>query len=107
MRTKTRGSLEQFSARFSPNTISKWTAIIEAWDDDPTQPNPYADARSSKYSRDDGGWWTNQSVGTTFADVRLALAAEDLQGIASGSLPPHQMSSGKFLQMGMDIEDQQ
>jgi hypothetical protein len=39
--------------------------------------------------------------------IHLALAAEDLQGIASGSLPPHQMLSGKFLQMEMDIEDQQ
>jgi hypothetical protein len=49
----------------------------------------------------------DQSAETTISDVRLTLAEEDLQSIASGSLPPHQMTPGRFLQMGLDIEEQQ
>jgi hypothetical protein len=40
-------------------------------------------------------------------DVRLELAEEDLRVIASGSIPEHQISPSKFIQMGLDIEEQQ
>ena len=41
MSAKHEGFLTRFTARFSPEVIEKWSAMIDAWDADQTKPNPY------------------------------------------------------------------
>jgi hypothetical protein len=57
MRSKTKAALGHFSARFSHETISEWTAMTEAWDDDNKSPNPYANKQNSQYSHNDSDQW--------------------------------------------------
>ena len=44
MKAKHNRLLAQFSAKLPAELISKWRAMIEAWEQDPTNPNPYDEA---------------------------------------------------------------
>jgi hypothetical protein len=33
--------LARFTAKFAPDVIEKWTRMVELWDEDHSQPNPY------------------------------------------------------------------
>jgi hypothetical protein len=41
MKAKHNRLLAQFSAKFPAELISKWKIMIEAWEQDPMNPNPY------------------------------------------------------------------
>ena len=41
MKTKHRSLLNRFTVKLSPDTVEKWTAMIDSWDEDHTRPNPY------------------------------------------------------------------
>lgn len=41
MQAKHTLSFDQLTATFRPSLIKKWTAMVAAWEADPTQPNPY------------------------------------------------------------------
>jgi hypothetical protein len=43
--------LEDFSAEFPPEVIQRWTKNIEAWNADPSNPNPYEDVESGMMLR--------------------------------------------------------
>ena len=40
--------LEDFSAEFPPEVIQRWSRDIEAWNEDPSNRNPYEDAETGK-----------------------------------------------------------
>jgi hypothetical protein len=39
----------QFSATFTPETVTKWEAMVAAWNKNPRAPNPYKEPPSGKY----------------------------------------------------------
>jgi hypothetical protein len=41
MKAKHNRLLAQFSAKLPSEVISKWRMMIEAWEQDPANPNPY------------------------------------------------------------------
>ena len=41
MAAKQRKIYEDYSANFTPAVLSQWQAMVDAWDADPTQPDPY------------------------------------------------------------------
>jgi hypothetical protein len=41
MRIKHGNLLARFTAKFTPEVIERWTRMVEAWDQDHSQPNPY------------------------------------------------------------------
>jgi len=41
MQAKHEEIFEKFSARFDETLIEKWKKIVEAWEADPSKPNPY------------------------------------------------------------------
>jgi hypothetical protein len=43
--------LEDFSAEFPPEVIQRWTKDIEAWNADPSKPNPYEDVEMGMWAR--------------------------------------------------------
>ncbi|KAH9911955.1 uncharacterized protein BXZ73DRAFT_56696 [Epithele typhae] len=72
--------------------VSQWEADLEAWQDDPTSaPDPYEEPRPT----------------VTLKAVRLQIAEEEAIERRNGSLPPHEVSPGVFLQVGLDLEEQQ
>ena len=100
--------LERFSAQFLPEQIETWEGMIAAWEQDQDQPNPFAEPD------------VGESVfpvlfklaliitlALTMAQLRLELAEEELAEISAGSSPLHGVSLNVFLQLGLDLEEQQ
>ncbi|KAG1787040.1 hypothetical protein EV424DRAFT_1476780 [Suillus variegatus] len=73
--------------------LDQWRTQVEAWEDDPLQPNPFE---------------RNADV-ITLASVRLALAKEDEMEIQSGScLALHEdCSPSVLISSGLELEEQQ
>ena len=41
MRIRQEKAFEDYSATFDPSVVSEWEAMVEAWNVDPDQPDPY------------------------------------------------------------------
>ena len=40
--------LDEFSVEFPPDVISQWVEMIEAWNADPSRPNPYEEIENGE-----------------------------------------------------------
>ncbi|EMD32481.1 hypothetical protein CERSUDRAFT_58620 [Gelatoporia subvermispora B] len=80
---------EALSAALSPELVSKWTTDIEAWEKDPSKPNPFV-ATQKKLS---------------IAAVRLQLAEEEKAASAGQtlSLDP-KISPSRLISIGFELE---
>ncbi|KAA1478735.1 hypothetical protein DENSPDRAFT_788366 [Dentipellis sp. KUC8613] len=76
---------------FPPAVIERWDQMIMAWDADKSQPNPYDEPVQE----------------TTLADVRLEISTEEAREASQGVVSLHEMTSGTFLSVGLDLQDQQ
>ncbi|KDR65963.1 hypothetical protein GALMADRAFT_232763 [Galerina marginata CBS 339.88] len=91
MSTRHTEIFEKFSATFPPQTVARWTRMVERWEADPKASNPYDEPEEA----------------TMLHDVRLELAQNKTLQLAAGYIPPHKVSMMGFFTMGFDIEDQQ
>jgi len=100
--------LAQFTEQFDQDVIDRWTAAIEAWDQDLTKPNPYEETEKGVV------FWFGfycqlylLLLASSMAAVRLELAEQELIKASRGTLPLHDVSLNNFLQMGLELEEQQ
>ncbi|KAI0644979.1 hypothetical protein C8Q79DRAFT_1001590 [Trametes meyenii] len=92
MAEKQRGLFNEFSATFSQDTVKEWTRLVELWCANPTAvPDPFEEPQSN-ISRD---------------KVRLELAKEDADPAMLQSLPQLDMTPSVFIQVGLELEEQQ
>ncbi|KAF9554491.1 hypothetical protein CPC08DRAFT_737663 [Agrocybe pediades] len=91
MRKKQTEIYNRMASTFTPATISKWEAMVAAWEANPKAPNPYSEAKTT----------------TTLNDVRLLLAQEDANQAQLGQLPRHKISPTTLLLTGFELEDSQ
>lgn len=49
MRDKHRNIFRQFSATFREDTVQKWQKMVKEWNDDHSQPNPYAEPQCGMF----------------------------------------------------------
>ncbi|TBU37904.1 hypothetical protein BD309DRAFT_875464, partial [Dichomitus squalens] len=91
MRIKQDKAFEDYNATFDADVVRTWEAMVEAWNEGPDQPDPYEEPI--------------KSVST--ATVKLELAQEEEKEAAQGLLPEHEVTPGVFLQVGLELEDQQ
>ncbi|KAI0743720.1 hypothetical protein C8Q80DRAFT_1122131 [Daedaleopsis nitida] len=82
---------QEYTANFPADVILKWTNMINAWEKDPTRPDPYEEP----------------IIKTTLNQVRLELAQEEARDAQQGIISPHKMSQSVFLQTGIELEEQQ
>ncbi|TDL13658.1 hypothetical protein BD410DRAFT_735054 [Rickenella mellea] len=83
---------EDFTARMEPNDVAEWTATVEAWEADTSQPNPYV----------------AESKGISEASVRLQLAQEEAEATeAEPNSAARHVTASAFLAEGLAIEEQQ
>jgi hypothetical protein len=108
MKVKKEAAHARFTAGFAPEVIDKWTAMVEAWDSDPQKPNPYEEVGKGSFS------WLSIChllllfvLASTMAQVRHELAEEELVKARQGVGPIHDVSPNKFLQAGLELEEQQ
>ncbi|TDL15288.1 hypothetical protein BD410DRAFT_732930, partial [Rickenella mellea] len=72
--------------------LEKWRAMVEAWNADHTNPDPYSLPTTEK---------------NTFAKVRLELARQETDDTAAGIVSAHETSASTFLSSGLELEEQQ
>ncbi|KAI0045474.1 hypothetical protein FA95DRAFT_1473414, partial [Auriscalpium vulgare] len=72
-------------------TQDEWIAMMRAYEDDKTAPNPYEEP----------------VVAMSLVDVRLELAEEEAREAALGQLSPHETTASMFLTIGFELEEQQ
>ncbi|KAF8145475.1 hypothetical protein K438DRAFT_1630027 [Mycena galopus ATCC 62051] len=85
-----RDSLATFTDHQAEHTPT-WKTMVEAFEADDTQPNPYELPKS----------------GATENDVQLELVHEEVADEERGVLPIHNLSPSAFVLAGLDLEEQQ
>jgi len=108
MKTKHRSLLNRFTVKLSPDIVQQWMDMIDAWEGDHTRPNPYEEPRSgaSNFSTPMSRNLKHIS-GTTMAQVRLKFAQEELEEAKKGIEPLHEITTNAFIQVGLELEEQQ
>ena len=98
----------QFTAKFAPEVVDRWAAMIDAWETDHQKPNPYEDVGKGRLSLLVLIYLALILVlASTMAQVRLELAEEELDKAKRGSAPNHDILPNVFLQLGLELEEQQ
>ncbi|KAH7909277.1 hypothetical protein BJ138DRAFT_1115126 [Hygrophoropsis aurantiaca] len=90
-RDRQQGALDEFNSAIDPKYQQEWTAMIEAWDQDKSQPNPY----------------TGKKINITEAEVRANLAEEEKIAVAGGRVHPHETTPSAFVALALTLEDSQ
>ncbi|KIL55356.1 hypothetical protein M378DRAFT_182256 [Amanita muscaria Koide BX008] len=81
---------KQMSDILDPQQVSLWGHEVQAWEADPTQPNPFRPRMNEP----------------TQAEVRLKLAQKDMQEILeNGSVVNCHISPSAMINMGFELED--
>ncbi|OJT11755.1 hypothetical protein TRAPUB_11697 [Trametes pubescens] len=83
-----------YSATFDAQVVQTWEALIAVWDEDPeSHLDPYEEP---------------QNDASAVAAVKHEIALEDTEDINHGrTLESHEVTPGVFLQVGLEIEEQQ
>jgi hypothetical protein len=107
MRYKHEDIFIRFSVKFTPEVIQKWTRMIELWDLDPQQPDPYAEPVIGESLLQLYETSLRLAIVSTMAQVRLELAEKEVQRLGQGLLPVHDTSPHVLLHQGLELEEQQ
>ncbi|KAF7970236.1 hypothetical protein HWV62_24724 [Athelia sp. TMB] len=91
MRNKSAAAFEKFNGRFPPEVADAWRQQVTAWNKDHRQKNPYEEPKPT----------------ITLASVMYELAMEEAAETNRGSPQLHEMSPSRFIQQGLDLEEQQ
>ncbi len=99
----------EFTATFTSDQISQWTEMIQDWNNDASQPDPFQEPDQGSYLfclRRPPRHADLAPVITT-AQVRRELAQEEENELALGITPLHEVSLSQFLLNGLELEDAQ
>ncbi|PIL29361.1 hypothetical protein GSI_09412 [Ganoderma sinense ZZ0214-1] len=91
MRIKQRRIFREYNATFAPEVVERWEKMVQEWNRDHSQPDPYEEP----------------STGITMAAVKLELAQQEAIEAHLGQLPPHEVTPAVFLQVALELEEQQ
>ncbi|KAG1907608.1 uncharacterized protein F5891DRAFT_1124516 [Suillus fuscotomentosus] len=83
--------LRDFDEVIGDTHQGEWTAMIEAWERDKSNPNPYVLSR----------------INLSEAQVRINLANEEKIAISNGHVLPHEVTPSSFMNMALVLEDAQ
>ncbi|EIW51877.1 uncharacterized protein TRAVEDRAFT_54297 [Trametes versicolor FP-101664 SS1] len=91
MRANQRRTFNKYSAMFDPNVVNQWEAMVRTWEEDTSSPDPYEEPAAS----------------ISYATTKKQLNEEEAIEARQGVFPSHDVTPGVFLQLGLEIEDQQ
>ncbi|KAG2126046.1 hypothetical protein DEU56DRAFT_916197 [Suillus clintonianus] len=90
-RDRQQAAFQEFNLTVSTSYENQWTAMVESWEADKTQPNPF----------------TNKERGVSEADVCAHFAEQDKAAATAGRFHHHNMSLSVFIAWGLSLEDSQ
>ncbi|RDX40776.1 hypothetical protein OH76DRAFT_1489992 [Lentinus brumalis] len=91
MHAKQKRAFEEYSSTFDSNILAQWADKIKAWEADTKKPDPYEEP-ITKISQN---------------AIRRQLAEEEAAEKTTGTLPVHETTPSVFLQVGLELEEQQ
>jgi hypothetical protein len=108
---KHRALLNALSATFPPQTVAKWTKMVDDWQEDISALNRFREMTLGKESVQFLIMMClTRSAETTQEDVEHKLLAEEVAEADTQSNEDslvHTTTASMFLSMGLDLEDQQ
>ena len=112
MRLKQRRIFLEYNAMFAPDIVAKWTKMVEEWNSDPNKPDPYEEPMTGMVTLLQGDLAVDANecqilTGLTMAAVKLELAQQEAVEASHGQLPMHEVMPAVFLQVGLELEEQQ
>jgi hypothetical protein len=108
MQTRHGDAFVRFNDTFPPAVVNTWDKMVSDWDKDKSKKNPYEEPVASKPPvLQSESCYLSERVGTTMTDMQLELANEEREDVARGWQSLHDVSAGKWLAMGLDLEEQQ
>ncbi len=100
-----------FTSTFSDNQIAEWSTMIQAWYDDPSEPDPFEELNQGTRSTTERELSLKLvlfcNLVATIADVRHELAQDEDRELDLGIMPLHEVSLSQFLVNGMELEEAQ
>jgi hypothetical protein len=101
---------EELNSTLLPTTVALWTEQVEAWEDDPTCPNPFemtAQGTNESYNICHSSSYL--SLGPTQAAVRRQLAEDEASTSATGKdfTLDEKVTPSVLIMTGIDIEAEQ
>ncbi|TCD59870.1 hypothetical protein EIP91_011272 [Steccherinum ochraceum] len=89
---KQRDNFEKHNALYDKEHTDKWREILGNWYNDPnSKPDPFEEP----------------ATGFSVKEMLKKLAAEDARALQQGILPAHETSPSSFIQVGLELEEQQ
>ena len=108
LESKQRKVADNFTATFPDKTVKQWRRMLEKWEEDPLCPNPYVlSEQGALLVGVSLPWLTVLPLAIKISEARLRLAQEEVAKAERGQHTPHNISASVFVQMGLEIEDQQ
>jgi hypothetical protein len=105
-----REEFEELTNALAKNSIEEWTGLVESWEADNKQKNPFEVTLERKSTCSHSRQVANMvCLAITLQSVRLELATEEKTALRSqdSSLSLHDVSAHAMILQGMEIEDQQ
>ncbi|KAG1844094.1 hypothetical protein C8R48DRAFT_750896 [Suillus tomentosus] len=88
-RDRQQAAFQEFNLAVGTAYQNQWTAMVESWEADKTQPNPL----------------TTRERGVSEADVRAHFAEQEKAAAVDGRFHRHNMSPSVFVTWGLSLED--
>jgi hypothetical protein len=110
MSKKHQALLSALSATFPAETVAEWTNMVDTWQEDMSQPNPFEEITLGMQLPYKFTSITDLLAETTQGDVECELLAEEQVKRAQAFEevgPVHNTTASKFLSIGLDLEHQQ
>ena len=103
---------ESLSENLPEDQVSKWKQVVDRWLESPgTGEDPFEEPRTSQlcgmFLRLQAQAYVDTPSAATVNSTRLKIAEEEAEELAAGTLPPHDVTPGIFIHIGLDLEDQQ
>lgn len=102
-----RSFFDKLSASIDPKTTEKWEAMVAAWEDDQSKPNPFEEAKNSTSISSVGGIQSYLVLAVTSAQVRKQLVEEEAAAARLGEFAAHDVSPSALIHTGLELEEYQ
>lgn len=108
MKLKSEDAFNKFTKTFPPEAVDRWIEMVIAWDRDPKEKNPYEEPTPCGCLYNSISFiQAHRLSAVTLASVMLELANEETEDVRQGIIQPHETSPSRFIQKGLDLEEQQ
>lgn len=99
---------DDFAATFPDKVIQQWRRMVKDWQENTSRPNPYVlNERGMFFDSAQSLCLTIISPASKLSEAQLRLTQEEVAEAERGQHVLHKVTTSVFIQMGLELEDQQ